>query len=222
MLDVITPNETELSVLTGGPAGTVEEIEQSAKLLLQKGVRNVVVTLGARGSLIVNQNGALLVPARKVSAVDTTGAGDCFNGVLAVALSAGMPLRKLCSGQSGRFYQRNPQRCLDFHAYFGGLGIVVADVLSGRYVLRGGGLSMERIILDTDIGTDVDDVMAVALAAISPELKVEGITTVYGDVDLRAKMVTKVLHMLGREDIPVMAGSRDVLLRNREIWWLGP
>ena len=94
LLDVITPNETELSVLTGGPAGTVEEIEQSAKLLLYKGVRNVVVTLGARGSLIVNQNGALLVPARKVSAVDTTGAGDCFNGVLAVALSAGMPLEK--------------------------------------------------------------------------------------------------------------------------------
>ena len=42
----------------------------------------------------------------------------------------------------------------------------MADVLSGRYVLRGGGLSMERIILDSDIGTDVDDVMAVALAAI--------------------------------------------------------
>ena len=63
---------------------------------------------------------------------------------------------------------------------------------------------MERIILDTDIGTDVDDVMAVSLAAVSPELKVEGITTVYGDVDLRARMVTKVLHMLGREDIPVM------------------
>lgn len=80
---------------------------------------------------------------------------------------------------------------------------------------------MERIILDTDIGTDVDDVMAVALAAISPELKVEGITTVYGDVELRARMVVKVLKMLGRQDIPVFAGSRDVLLRNREIWWLG-
>lgn len=80
---------------------------------------------------------------------------------------------------------------------------------------------MERIILDTDIGTDVDDVMAVALAAISPELKVEGITTVYGDVELRARMVVKVLKMLGRQDIPVYAGSRDVLLRNREIWWLG-
>ncbi len=80
---------------------------------------------------------------------------------------------------------------------------------------------MERIILDTDIGTDVDDVMAVALAALSPELKVEGITTVYGDVDLRSRMVVKVLKMLGREDIPVMAGTRDVLLRNRKIWWLG-
>lgn len=80
---------------------------------------------------------------------------------------------------------------------------------------------MERIILDTDIGTDVDDVMAVALAAVSPELKVEGITTVYGDVDLRCRMVVKALKLLGRDDIPVMAGSRDVLLRNREIWWLG-
>ncbi len=80
---------------------------------------------------------------------------------------------------------------------------------------------MERIILDTDIGTDVDDVMAVALAVVSPELKVEGITTVYGDVDLRARMVCKVLQLLGRTDIPVMKGSEHVLLRNREIWWLG-
>lgn len=80
---------------------------------------------------------------------------------------------------------------------------------------------MERIILDTDIGTDVDDVMAVALAALSPEIQVEGITTVYGDVDLRSRMVVKALQMLGREDIPVFAGVRDVLLKNREIWWLG-
>ncbi len=80
---------------------------------------------------------------------------------------------------------------------------------------------MERIILDTDIGTDVDDAMAVALAALSPEIKVEGITTVYGDVDLRARMVVKILKLLGKEEIPVMAGIREVLLKNREIWWLG-
>lgn len=79
----------------------------------------------------------------------------------------------------------------------------------------------ERIILDTDIGTDVDDAMAVVLAALSPEIQVEAITTVYGDVDLRARMVVKILKLLGREEIPVMAGVRDVLLRNREIWWLG-
>jgi purine nucleosidase len=79
----------------------------------------------------------------------------------------------------------------------------------------------ERIILDTDIGTDVDDAMAVALAALSPELIVEGITTVYGNVDIRSRMVLKILKMLGRSDIPVFSGVREVLLRNREIWWLG-
>ncbi len=80
---------------------------------------------------------------------------------------------------------------------------------------------MERIILDTDIGTDADDVLAVVLSVLSPELKVEGITTVYGDVDLRAKMIVKILRMLGKDDIPVMAGARDTLLRNREVFWLG-
>ena len=79
----------------------------------------------------------------------------------------------------------------------------------------------ERVILDTDIGTDVDDAMALALAALSPEITLEGITTVYGDVRLRARMAVKILRMLGREDVPVMAGSAHVLLRNRPIWWLG-
>ena len=79
----------------------------------------------------------------------------------------------------------------------------------------------ERIILDTDIGTDVDDALAVALAALSPELTVEGITTVYGDVALRARMAVKILRLLGREDIPVLAGAEHVLLRNRPLWWLG-
>lgn len=79
----------------------------------------------------------------------------------------------------------------------------------------------ERIILDTDIGTDVDDAMALALAALSPELTVEAVTTVYGDVGLRARMAVKILKLLGREDIPVMAGAEHVLLRNRPLWWLG-
>jgi purine nucleosidase len=80
---------------------------------------------------------------------------------------------------------------------------------------------LERLILDTDIGTDVDDAMAVALCMFSPELKVEGITTVYGDVKLRSRMVKKLLKMGKREDIKVYAGIKETLLRNREIWWLG-
>jgi len=80
---------------------------------------------------------------------------------------------------------------------------------------------LERIILDTDIGTDVDDAMAVTLSAISPELKVEGITTVHKDTVLRARMVKKILYLLDRTDIPVYAGINEVLLRNRELWWLG-
>jgi len=77
------------------------------------------------------------------------------------------------------------------------------------------------MILDTDIGTDVDDAMAVALSMFSPEVQVEGITTVYGDVALRARMVKRILRMGGREDIKIYAGVEQTLLRNREIWWLG-
>ncbi|WP_238327535.1 nucleoside hydrolase [Paenibacillus gorillae] len=80
---------------------------------------------------------------------------------------------------------------------------------------------LQRMILDTDIGTDVDDAMAVALSMFSPEIQVEGITTVYGDVDLRSRMVRRILQLGGREDIRIYSGIRETLLRNREIWWLG-
>ncbi|REK75864.1 nucleoside hydrolase [Paenibacillus paeoniae] len=82
-------------------------------------------------------------------------------------------------------------------------------------------MKLHRMILDTDIGTDVDDAMAVALSMFSPEIQVEGITTVYGDVVLRSRMVKKILQMGGREDIKIYAGVEQTLLRNREIWWLG-
>ncbi|MFC4776171.1 nucleoside hydrolase [Paenibacillus sp. GCM10023252] len=78
-----------------------------------------------------------------------------------------------------------------------------------------------RIILDTDIGTDVDDAMALALAMRSPELQLEGVTTVYGDVHLRARMAAKLLQLGGRSDVRVMAGIQQPLLHNRKIWWPG-
>lgn len=78
-----------------------------------------------------------------------------------------------------------------------------------------------RLILDTDIGTDVDDCLALAVILGSPELQLEGVTCVYGDVALRARMVLKLLHLAGRKDIPVMTGAAETLLGLREIFWPG-
>ncbi len=79
----------------------------------------------------------------------------------------------------------------------------------------------ERIIFDTDIGTDVDDALALALILCSPELQLEGVTCVYGDVDLRARMVIKMLQLCGHPEVPVTVGLREPLLRLRPVFWLG-
>ncbi|OME91258.1 MULTISPECIES: nucleoside hydrolase [Paenibacillus] len=82
-------------------------------------------------------------------------------------------------------------------------------------------MTLNRVIIDTDIGSDIDDAMALALAMRSPEIILEGVTTVYGDVDLRAKMVKKLLQFGNREDVHVYAGINNPLLNNREIWMAG-
>jgi len=66
---------------------------------------------------------------------------------------------------------------------------------------------MKRIIFDTDIGTDVDDALALSLAALSPELDICGVTTVHADAPLRAKIARRLLSLTGRQDIPVIAGA---------------
>ena len=66
---------------------------------------------------------------------------------------------------------------------------------------------MKRIILDTDIGTDVDDAMALSLAALSPELLIEGVTTVHADAPLRGRIAEHILELAGRPDIRVVAGA---------------
>lgn len=91
-VDVLTPNETEASAITGQAVVDDRTAEKAARDLLARGCRNVVVTLGATGALVVNHTGAYHVPAFEVKAVDTTGAGDAFNGALAVALAEGRPL----------------------------------------------------------------------------------------------------------------------------------
>jgi len=65
----------------------------------------------------------------------------------------------------------------------------------------------EKVIIDTDIGDDIDDAFAIALALRSPELEILGISTTFGDTEARAKMVDRLLGEAGRSDIPVAAGS---------------
>src|SRR5215469_15845022 len=66
--------------------------------------------------------------------------------------------------------------------------------------------SREKVIIDTDIGDDIDDAFAVALALRSPELEILGITTTFGNTELRAKLLDRLLGEVGRSDIPVAVG----------------
>lgn len=91
-LYAITPNETEAELLTGIRVTDETTARQAAQRLHQAGVPNVVITLGARGAYVSDASGASLVAAPPVTAVDTTAAGDCFNGALAVGLAEGRTL----------------------------------------------------------------------------------------------------------------------------------
>ena len=93
-IDYITPNETELLKLSGLGEMSPEAIEEGARRLLEKGVKHVLVTLGDKGVLYKDANETWICPTRTVAAVDTTAAGDCFNGAFVTALAEGIPVRQ--------------------------------------------------------------------------------------------------------------------------------
>lgn len=78
--DYIIPNETELEIITGIKTETMEGVIEAAKSLLSKGVKGLIVTLGSKGSLYVDEKNQIMTPAYKVKALDTTAAGDSFIG----------------------------------------------------------------------------------------------------------------------------------------------
>lgn len=89
----LVPNETELVILSGLPAGTPAEIEAAARSLVDRGTRTVIVTMGSRGALLVTAEDATSIAPVPVTPVDTTGAGDAFIGSFAHFYVAGRGLR---------------------------------------------------------------------------------------------------------------------------------
>ena len=85
----LTPNENEIGLITKMPYDTIDNIKLAGKCLIDKGAQNVLVTLGEKGAYLKNKDEDIIIPTMKVKAVDTTGAGDCFNGIFAMYLALG-------------------------------------------------------------------------------------------------------------------------------------
>ncbi len=93
-VSIITPNETEAEILTGVEVNDFDSARKAAIILRSKGIENVIITMGSEGAYVLTSTIDQLIPTKKVTAVDTTAAGDTFNGALAVALSENMELKE--------------------------------------------------------------------------------------------------------------------------------
>ncbi|MEI2578629.1 ribokinase [Scytonema sp. PRP1] len=94
LIDIITPNEVEAAQLVGFPVDGEESATKAAAVLRQRGVKNAIAKLGAKGVLCATQEESFFIPSFPVHTVDTTAAGDAFNGGLAAALHEGLSLRQ--------------------------------------------------------------------------------------------------------------------------------
>lgn len=99
-VSILTPNEVEAEMLTGIPLTDDRHLSKAADVLLERGVGAALITLGARGAYLATEGTREIVPSFAVKPVDTTAAGDVFNGVLAAFLAANRPLMDAVSAAS--------------------------------------------------------------------------------------------------------------------------
>ncbi|MEM2528018.1 MAG: ribokinase [Ignisphaera sp.] len=92
----MTPNRVELSMLTGVSVKSFNDVIKASRILIEKGVKYVVTTLGGNGAMVVSEHSSIHVPAYKVNVVDTTGAGDVFSAALALFIAEGMDIVDAC------------------------------------------------------------------------------------------------------------------------------
>lgn len=91
-VDILCANETELETLSGRNVASVEEATLASRILIGFGAKQVLVTLGSKGCLLVNSDNTVYKEALAVKAIDSTGAGDCFLGAFAYYLASGMDI----------------------------------------------------------------------------------------------------------------------------------
>jgi ribokinase len=94
LVDILTPNESEAKILAGHAPDATVDAEAAGRELIRRGVKQVVMTLGENGALLINASSCTHFPAVQVRAVDTTGAGDAFNAGLATALAHAAPIEQ--------------------------------------------------------------------------------------------------------------------------------
>ncbi len=93
-IDLITPNETEAELISGIPVVDEPSAIAAAKRMAELGVKKIIITMGSKGAMLYEDGEAELIPSIRVKAVDTTAAGDCFNGALTIAISEGRSLKE--------------------------------------------------------------------------------------------------------------------------------
>ena len=91
-IDILTPNETEAAILSGIKITDMDDAKKAARILKSKGVGHVIITMGNKGALVLTDSMEKVIDPIRVKVVDTTGAGDAFNGGLATALAEGQDI----------------------------------------------------------------------------------------------------------------------------------